>query len=100
MSRLKSARGAKAKTPAAPKAARAARSAPAGARGVYVQSPKSDVYVVMLGIALAAILLGCLLLGLVWNRYDFGGPPTASVSSGAALALFSENSENLVSVRL
>jgi hypothetical protein len=36
-----------------------------------VQSPKSDIYVVMLGIALGAILLGCILMALVFSRYNF-----------------------------
>jgi hypothetical protein len=47
-------------------------SAAAGRRpGVLVQSPKSDVYVAMLGIALAAILLGCLLMTLIFSKYSF-----------------------------
>ncbi len=69
MSRRKSA---PAKAPAKP-AARAARGASASAaagRGVFVQKPKNDIFVVMLGIALGSILLACLLLFLVWNRYD------------------------------
>jgi len=68
----------------------AARSAPAGgARGVYVQAPKSDIYVVLLAISLGAILLGCLLLGLVMNRYNFKTKPNASLTptSGALMAL-------------
>jgi hypothetical protein len=36
-----------------------------------IQTPRSDIYVVMLGIALGAILLGCLLLMLVLNRYEW-----------------------------
>ncbi len=51
------------------------------ARGVYVQAPKSDVYVAMLGVALGAMILGCLLLVLVLQRYEFKtkvstAPPT------------------------
>jgi hypothetical protein len=42
-----------------------------GRPGVFVQTPKSDIYVTMLGIALGAILLGCLLLFLLLNRYEF-----------------------------
>lgn len=44
---------------------------PAAQRGVYVQSPKSDIYVALLGVALGAMVLGCLLLLLVWQRYEF-----------------------------
>lgn len=76
MSRLRSAPAAK------PKAA--ARSAPAGARGVYVQAPKSDIFVALLAISLGAILLGCLLLGLVMNRYDFKTKPTAMLAPATA----------------
>jgi len=36
-----------------------------------VATPKSDVFVAMLGIALGAILIGCILLALVMNRYGF-----------------------------
>jgi len=84
---------------------RAARSAPAGgARGVYVQSPKSDIFVVLLAISLGAILIGCLLLVLVWNRYNFQIKPTAmnhiGSSSRLALAAISENPEILTTVRL
>lgn len=95
MSRLKS----------APAASRpAARSAPAGNRGVYVQSPKSDIYVVMIAISLGAILIGCILLALVMNRYDFQVKPTARLApsggSATALATNLENSAEFSSVRL
>ena len=62
MSRLKSSRGA-----SRPAAARGG----AGGRGVFVQTPKSDIFVVMLGIALGSIVLGCLLLLLLLNRYEW-----------------------------
>jgi hypothetical protein len=39
--------------------------------GVLVQAPKPDIFVAMLGIALGAILLGCLLMLLILWRYDF-----------------------------
>lgn len=42
-----------------------------GGRGVYVQQPKSDVFVVLLGVALGAMLLGCLFLALKLNQYGF-----------------------------
>lgn len=65
MSRLRLSRGAKsATTPAARPAA--------GRRpGVLVQAPKSDIFDAMLGVALAAILLACLLMILILWRYDF-----------------------------
>lgn len=63
MSRPRSGRGAS----PSPRAARPA----GGARGVYVQAPKSDIYVALLGVALGAMLLGCLLLLAVLSRYEF-----------------------------
>ena len=104
MSRLKSAPGAKGKAKPGKPAARTARSAaPAGgARGVYVQSPKSDIYVVMLGIALGAILIGCLLLLWLWYGYNMQIKPTVMNSihgSPSQLMTFVSNrSAGLVSL--
>ena len=39
--------------------------------GVLVQSPKSDIFVVMLGIALGAVVLGCILMLIMFGRYSF-----------------------------
>jgi len=36
-----------------------------------VQAPRSDLFVVMLGISLGAIVLGCLLMFLIWSSYGF-----------------------------
>jgi hypothetical protein len=49
------------------------RSSAAASRrpGVLVQSPKSDIFVVMLGIALGAIVLGCVLMLIMFGRYSF-----------------------------
>ena len=78
MSRVKSAREGKAGKPAkgAAKPGRAAtpaakRPAAAGRPGVFVQKPRSDIYVALLSIALGAILLGCLLLALQLNAYEW-----------------------------
>lgn len=86
MSRLRSGRGANASS-----ASRAA--ATPRARGVLVQAPKSDIYVALLGIALASIILGCLLLALVMMKYDwsisvgFAAPtPTAIAAAPVQLA--------------
>ncbi len=68
MSRRKSAPAAK---------ARGAGRAAAPARGVYVQQPKSDIYVAMLGIALGAIIIGCLLMVLLWGDYGYSSDATA-----------------------
>jgi hypothetical protein len=61
-------------------------SRPAARPGVFVQTPKSDIYVALLGIALGAMILGCLLLLLILNRYGFSTkvsaltPPSTSAS--------------------
>jgi len=40
-------------------------------RGVLVSKPKADIYTALLGIALAAILLGILFLCLEMRRYNW-----------------------------
>ena len=87
MSRLRSAPAASGRS--------APRTASAGGRGVYVQAPKSDIYVVMLAISLGAILLGCLLLGLVMNGYDFKTSATALAPSNSPASGLLAISENL-----
>jgi hypothetical protein len=54
-------------------AAASGRSAPAASRrpGVLVQSPKSDIYVAMLGISLGAIIIACILMTLIFSKYNF-----------------------------
>ena len=84
MSRVKSARDAKgakgaksakaAGKPAkagAPRTPAGKRPAPGGRPGVFVQKPKSDIYVALLSIALGAILIGSLLLILQLNAVGF-----------------------------
>jgi hypothetical protein len=52
--------------------ATASRGAAAQRRpGVLVQAPKSDIYVALLGIALGAIVMACLLMLLMLNRYGW-----------------------------
>jgi hypothetical protein len=38
---------------------------------VFVQAPKSDIYVALLGISLAAIVLATLLMTLLFSQYGF-----------------------------
>ncbi len=87
MSRLKSGPAAKAGKPAKPakpaKAGRgstASRSTPAAGRGVFVQAPKSDIYVALLGVSLGAIIVGSLLLLAVWGRYGYAVKATGMIS--------------------
>lgn len=86
MSRLKSVRGAKA---SAKKGSSSSRSAVAartpGGRQVMVASARSDIYVALLGVALGAIVLGCLLLALVMNKYGFSTKAAANQGKPAAL---------------
>lgn len=75
--------------------------APAGRPGVFVQTPKPDVYVAMLGVALGAMILGCLLLILILNRYGFS--TKAAMLNGpapTAIASLLEKSADRVSVHL
>lgn len=85
MSRLRSGRGARTPAAAAPRAPRTG--------GVYVATPRSDVYVAMLGIALGAILIGFLLLFLHLSRYEF--KLTVSALSPTPTTLLVAASENL-----
>jgi hypothetical protein len=39
--------------------------------GVYVASPKSDIYVTLLSVSLGAMVLACLLLTVLLNEYGF-----------------------------
>jgi hypothetical protein len=87
LSRLRS-RSAASAGGAAPRGGNAPRgNAP---RGVYVQTPQSDIYVALLGVALGAMVLGCILLILVLNRYGFSmrvsstsAPTLGAVASGS-----------------
>lgn len=86
MSRLRSSRGSKAGASSASRSA----ATPARQRGVLVQAPKSDIYVALLGISLAAILIGCLLMLLLLNRYEWKVKVSAA---GHAPAPFSQAAE-------
>jgi hypothetical protein len=59
---------------------------PARQRGVLVQAPKSDIYVALLGISLAAILIGCLLMILLLGRYEFKVKVSAAGQAPSAVA--------------
>lgn len=82
MSQGRSSRGAKAKPnlakPARPSGRSSAnRQVPPGRGTRGGQQPaKSDIFVLLLGVAFGAMVLGSLFLVLHWNRYGFqtGGP--------------------------
>jgi hypothetical protein len=82
LSRLNPSRGSSAP------AAASTRSAPAARRpGVLVQSPKSDIYVVLLGVALGAIVISCILMLILWGRYEFKTKVAAQTPAPSAVAL-------------
>jgi len=89
-----------------PKSSRAASKKPAGraaaasrpAGGVYVQKPKSDIYVALLGVSLGAILIGCLLLLLKMNQYNW--ETKASLVTPPVNPTLLTVSENFSTVRL
>ena len=89
-----------------PRSGRAASSGgssrPAARPGVFVQTPKSDIYVTLLSIALGAMILGCLLMLLILNRYEFKTKVSAlTPRPPAALAVASRTlAENTVTLRL
>jgi len=60
----------------------------AGRPGIYLQTPKSDIFVTMLAIALGAIFLGCMMLVIVMGRYGFS-IKAASLTPNAAVSLAS-----------
>ena len=68
MSRAKSGRGA---TRSGSGSASRSQSVPKQRGGVYVQQAKSDIFVVLLGVALGSMIFGCLFLALKLNQYGF-----------------------------
>ena len=71
--------GKAAKVSATPTAARPARP------GVFVQKPKSDIYVAMLGVALGVTFLATILLALLMNRYEWKITPPGLLSEPTEL---------------
>jgi hypothetical protein len=72
-----------------------------GRPGVFVQKPKSDVFVAMLGVSLVAMITGCILLVMILNRYEFKTKASslARPASSTSVALL-EKSANPVTVHL
>ena len=81
MSRLPSSRSSSGANPTA-RSSSAARNP-----RVLVQSPKSDIFVALLGIALGAILISCILMFVMLYRYNFSTKVSAVVPSASATAL-------------
>lgn len=72
-----------------------------GRPGIFVQAPRSDIYVALLGIAVGAMVIGCILLVLILKRYDFKWKATAQTSPpSSALIAHVEKPDLFFSVRL
>jgi hypothetical protein len=54
---------------------------------VLVQSPKSDIYVAMLGIALGAIIIACLLMTILFSKYSFSTKVSGLMAPSQAATL-------------
>jgi hypothetical protein len=52
-----------------------------------VQSPKSDIFVVLLFVSLAAILISCIIMIVVFYRYNFSTKVSAIAPPAAARAI-------------
>jgi hypothetical protein len=52
-----------------------------------VQSPKSDIYVAMLGIALGAIVIACLLMIVLFSKYSFSTKVSGMMAPSQAATL-------------
>ncbi len=52
-------------------------------RGVYVEKPKSNVYTVLLALALLALIIACIFLLLEMNDYEFDRRAPAASAAGA-----------------
>ena len=55
-------------------------------RGVYVPKPRADIYTVMLGISLAAILFACILLILELAAFDWDIKGTGARAESAPMS--------------
>ena len=70
--------------------------ASAGRPGIFVQAPRSDVYVALLGVALGAMIVGCILLVLILQRYDFKIKVSAMMPAAPATTAATEPSPSLI----
>lgn len=52
-------------------------------RGVYVEKPKSNVYTVLLALALLALIIACVFLLLEMNAYEFDRRAPAASAAGS-----------------
>ena len=53
-------------------------SQPIAGRRVAIAKPKNDIYVALLGIALGAVIIACILLAMEMSNYEWTVKPKAS----------------------
>lgn len=63
-------------------------SSPSEPRGVLVRRQKTNIYTVLLLIAVVALAFGCLMMILEWMQYSFQYKPPASLRSAAIATPF------------
>lgn len=51
-----------------------------GSRRVAIAKPKNDIYVALLGIALGAVIIACILLAMEMSNYEWSVNPKVSLA--------------------
>jgi hypothetical protein len=59
----------------------------AGSRRVAIAKPKNDIYVALLGIALGAVAIACILLAMEMSNYEWNVNPKVSLPPSLAVPI-------------
>lgn len=59
----------------------------AGSRRVAIAKPKNDIYVALLGIALGAVVIACIMLAMEMSNYEWNVNPKVSLAPSPATPL-------------
>ena len=59
----------------------------AGSRRVAIAKPKNDIYVALLGIALGAVIVACILLAMEMSNYEWTVNPKVSLAPSQSMPL-------------
>ena len=59
----------------------------AGSRRVAIAKPKNDIYVALLGIAVGALIIACILLMMEMSKYEWNVNPKVSLDPSQATPL-------------
>ena len=62
----------------------------AGSRRVAIAKPKNDIYVALLGIALGAVIIACILLAMEMSNYEWNVNPKVSLDRSPTTAPFGQ----------